>query len=165
MTTPKRTPEEIAERLEAALLPHPYFEQRQEQILAAIREAADAAREEALTLLHEASGLKLSLNDMLKQAYERGADAAQRPALNLLAVMHRDGGHHTAEVGFEQSCKDAEEVRHQFVVAVDAARQEEREALRAEVEKWPEVDPRVMRRKIGLLDWLDARSRAEEPKS
>lgn len=28
-------------------------------------------------------------------------------ALDLLAVLHRDGGHHTYEVGFIQSCKDA----------------------------------------------------------
>lgn len=28
-------------------------------------------------------------------------------ALNALAVIHRDGGHHTAKVGFEQSCTDA----------------------------------------------------------
>lgn len=29
---------------------------------------------------------------------------------NLLAVIHRDGGHHTHREGFEQSCKDAEKV-------------------------------------------------------
>ena len=29
-------------------------------------------------------------------------------AKNLLAVIHRDGGHHMADVGFEQACKDAE---------------------------------------------------------
>ena len=26
----------------------------------------------------------------------------------LLAVIHRDGGHHIADVGVEQACKDAE---------------------------------------------------------
>ena len=35
---------------------------------------------------------------------------------NLLAIIHRDGGHHTAEVGLEQSVKDA-------VDRVTAARQ------------------------------------------
>lgn len=29
---------------------------------------------------------------------------------SLLAVIHRDGGHHTAAVGLAQSCKDAEKV-------------------------------------------------------
>jgi hypothetical protein len=33
-------------------------------------------------------------------------------AKNLLAVMHRDGGHHTEKVGFLQSCKDAITVFH-----------------------------------------------------
>lgn len=28
--------------------------------------------------------------------------------LNLLARIHRDGGHHTGKVGLEQSCKDAD---------------------------------------------------------
>jgi hypothetical protein len=32
----------------------------------------------------------------------------------LLAVIHRDGGHHTAEVGIEQSCKDAERIIHEM---------------------------------------------------
>lgn len=30
--------------------------------------------------------------------------------LNLLAVVHRDGGHHTEAVGVEQSVKDAVEI-------------------------------------------------------
>ena len=36
-------------------------------------------------------------------------------ALNLLAVLHRDGGHRTGRVGFVQSCKDAEAERHKFM--------------------------------------------------
>jgi len=31
-------------------------------------------------------------------------------ARNLLAVIHRDSGHYTAEHGFVQSCEDAETV-------------------------------------------------------
>ena len=31
-------------------------------------------------------------------------------AMNLLAVIHRDGGHHTTKVGFKKSCTDAEDV-------------------------------------------------------
>ena len=36
--------------------------------------------------------------------------AIHRAALDLLAVIHRDGGQHTGEVGFVQACKDAEAV-------------------------------------------------------
>ena len=32
----------------------------------------------------------------------------------LLSVIHRDGGHHTAEVGVEQSLKDAERIIHEM---------------------------------------------------
>ena len=34
---------------------------------------------------------------------------------DLLAVIHRDGGQHTGEVGTVQSCKDAEAVVHQLM--------------------------------------------------
>jgi hypothetical protein len=47
------------------------------------------------------------------------AEADRDAALNLLAVMHGDGGHHTEKVGFVQSCKDAENVRHGLVAAVN----------------------------------------------
>jgi len=47
------------------------------------------------------------------------AEAGRDAALNLLAVMHGDGGHHTERVGFVQSCKDAEQIRHDLVTAVD----------------------------------------------
>jgi hypothetical protein len=43
-------------------------------------------------------------------------------ACDLLAVMHRDGGHHTAKVGFAQSCDDAREVRHALVDEVERLR-------------------------------------------
>jgi len=35
-------------------------------------------------------------------------DAAHHALLNLLAVIHRDGGHYTAQHGVEKACKDAE---------------------------------------------------------
>lgn len=47
-------------------------------------------------------------------------EAEKRAALNLLAVMHRDGGHHEGAVGFVQACKDAEEVRHKLCRDLDA---------------------------------------------
>ena len=42
------------------------------------------------------------------------------PLLNLLAIIHRDGGHHTSEVGIEQSVKDAHEVWGQLRLAAEA---------------------------------------------
>ena len=46
-------------------------------------------------------------------------EAAIDAAKNLLAVIHRDGGHHTDKVGFIQSCKDAEQVRHELFSALE----------------------------------------------
>jgi len=36
------------------------------------------------------------------------------PLMNLLAYIHRDGGHYTAEHGLEKSVKDAKEVINNF---------------------------------------------------
>lgn len=47
---------------------------------------------------------------------------------SLLAVIHRDGGHHTSEVGVEQSAEDAE--------GVWVKRQTEIERLKQERDKW-----------------------------
>lgn len=44
---------------------------------------------------------------------------AHTHALNLLAVLHGDGGHYTAEHGFEKSCKDAEAVYYEKLTAAD----------------------------------------------
>ncbi len=48
-------------------------------------------------------------------------NSERQAALNLLAVMHRDGGHHTARVGFVQSCLDAETRRHHMLANLDRA--------------------------------------------
>jgi len=45
--------------------------------------------------------------------------AKVKAAQNLLAVLHRDGGRHTAKVGFIQSCKDGEKVRHLLLAQVE----------------------------------------------
>ena len=37
-------------------------------------------------------------------------------AKGLLAVMHRDGGHHTGNVGFAKSCQDAELVYRDLMI-------------------------------------------------
>jgi len=38
---------------------------------------------------------------------ERERDSYRKDAEELLAVIHRDGGHHTIDVGFTTSCGDA----------------------------------------------------------
>jgi len=40
--------------------------------------------------------------------------------LNLLAIIHRDGGHHTHDSGLEYSCLDAVDVLHDWRTAYDA---------------------------------------------
>lgn len=40
-------------------------------------------------------------------------------ARQLLAIMHRDGGHHTEAVGFIQSCRDARQVYYDLRKAAD----------------------------------------------
>lgn len=42
-------------------------------------------------------------------------------ALNLLAVIHRDGGHHTGDVGFTQSCDDARAAWYALMTMIEAA--------------------------------------------
>lgn len=65
--------------------------------------------------------------------YALQLEAEVNAAKNLLAVMHRDGGHHTDKVGFIQSCKDAEQVRHKLVAEVEAC--DGHGYLRAEIER------------------------------
>lgn len=59
---------------------------------------------------------------------------------NLLAVLHRDGGHHVAAVGVEQACVDATRIFYDGLDAAERTRNEltrvtrERDELRAIVE-------------------------------
>lgn len=53
----------------------------------------------------------------------RAAIAEKHHALNLLAVMHCDGGHYVGKHGFEKACKDAEELRHAMLNENDALRE------------------------------------------
>lgn len=50
---------------------------------------------------------------------QEAADGIER-LLDLLAIIHRDGGHHTAEVGLEQSVKDAHERWGQLIQAAES---------------------------------------------
>jgi chromosome segregation ATPase len=82
----------------------------------------------------------------LREALDKWEDSA----LNLLAVVHRDGGQHTATVGFSASCTEAEAV----VVALRAKLAE------AERERDETVAGAEYRRK--LLAALEARCAAAE---
>ena len=42
-------------------------------------------------------------------------DRWHKSARDLVAVIHRDGGHHAGKVGFVQACKDAESVVYQLM--------------------------------------------------
>jgi len=77
---------------------------------------------------------------------EAERDALRQDAANVLARIHRDGGHHTAEVGWRQSCLDAEQMwislraeLDEWRVGVNALHsrikklEAERDALRAEI--------------------------------
>jgi len=57
--------------------------------------------------------------------------AERNAAANLLAVIHRDGGHHTGSVGFSRSCADAE-----AAVLQDRT---ERDKLAARLEALPRI--------------------------
>jgi len=48
------------------------------------------------------------------------AHSLKTALLELLAVIHRDGGHHTQAVGLEQSCADAMLLSSARIVAADA---------------------------------------------
>ena len=44
---------------------------------------------------------------------------AYREVLNLLAIIHRDGGHHVGAVGVAQAAKDAEDIVIQLRASVE----------------------------------------------
>lgn len=48
------------------------------------------------------------------------AEPRNQSLLDLLAIIHRDGGHHTAEVGLDQSVKDAHERWGQLIQAAES---------------------------------------------
>lgn len=59
----------------------------------------------------------------------RIATAEKHHALNLLAVMHCDGGHYVGKHGFEKACKDAEELRHSMLNELDALHERMQQAV------------------------------------
>ena len=104
-------------------------EQRIIQLAAAVEASRDVRLErDKLKAANVALGHEKEL--ALAEAYRenerlRAELAAEKRMLgNLLAVIHRDGGHHQGRVGTAQACKDAEE-------HVRTARQDAREFARA----------------------------------
>ena len=53
------------------------------------------------------------------KAAERELEAVKSHLLNLLAVIHRDGGHHTDAMGIEQSVQDAKKVSVERIAALE----------------------------------------------
>lgn len=52
-----------------------------------------------------------------------------KAVLDLLAVIHRDGGHHTGNVGIEQSCKDASKKILQYYIKEESMNQAKQEQI------------------------------------
>jgi hypothetical protein len=57
---------------------------------------------------------ELNIENLLMEI--EGLEKQIECANNLLAVIHRDGGHYTGEHGFEKSCRDAEAIVAPLVV-------------------------------------------------
>jgi hypothetical protein len=84
-------------------------------------------------------GVQVMGNDALKDILNH-IDTLTRErdaAANLLAVIHGDGGHHTASVGFARSCVDAEAV----VLQDRTARNEARDAFDTVISLMPIEHP------------------------
>jgi len=67
-----------------------------------VAEVCDAAEDTVAAMWPQGDAFDLPDGD---ECFRTGDDANR--LLNLLAVIHRDGGHHTAAVGVAQSCCDA----------------------------------------------------------
>ena len=79
-----------------------YAERRQREVVHA-KDCIDAE------MRGEIKGQKYLRNQIEVMLDEEESMEVQKALLNLLAVIHRDGGHHTDEVGLLQSIKDAKD--------------------------------------------------------
>lgn len=81
--------------------------------------------EEALAQPSDTSALDSFVAEKVKEAVKE-ADDQILAAKNLLAIMHRDGGHHEFAVGFDQAIQDAMAVYYELTkrreLALDALR-------------------------------------------
>lgn len=88
------------------------------------RSGGPSAVEEAHRIIDQ-SDPRLTVALAIRNAEKLDRLRAERSAaLDLLAVIHRDGGHHTEGVGFIKSCSDAIAVRNALVVDNDRLRAE-----------------------------------------
>jgi hypothetical protein len=79
------------------------------------------------------------VNDELIQLRAR-VEQAQYFLLNLLAVIHRDGGHHTIDVGLEQSYLDATTKWYTQLTLTDDLAQALRDNQEIYGGRWSELD-------------------------
>ena len=92
-------------------------------------------------IVDKAKALMSTYEQLLEQTRnERDAIRAELAAAkNLLARIHRDGGHHTEAVGFSQSVADADAKVSEWLLVA-----EERTALAAHVERLEKALKRIM---------------------
>jgi hypothetical protein len=83
----------------------------------AAKDAAERERGDADDALAACQAQAAGTIARLREALDKWEDSA----LNLLAVVHRDGGQHTATVGFSASCTTAEAVVVALRAKLDAA--------------------------------------------
>ncbi len=72
------------------------------------------------------------------EAYAARMDALVTAARDLLAIIHRDGGHHCEMVGFETAAKDAARVVIEMRSALEQA-EAELAAARVDAERYREL--------------------------
>ena len=96
---------------------------------------ADSWRAKVAEVEAERDHERTVANEQLARAHDavRERDEARRDLGAILAVIHRDGGHHTGEHGLSQSVADAH--------ATWASVVRERDEARAEVERLRNADP------------------------
>lgn len=88
-----------------------------ERLRAALKSIALAGLSAPIGCTEEESNLYQA--NQARRFISIAANALEPHALNLLAVLHGDGGHYTAEHGFEKSCKDAEKRYYEKLTAAD----------------------------------------------
>lgn len=125
--------------------------------------------EECIRVWHRSGGINQgpeAVRSLMLAAFERQLEAEKAPSEkvdrlsktieNMLARIHRDGGHHTDTVGFEQSMVDADEVISRLNEAQDRLTAAEKRL--GEIAKLPEKwkqDP-------GVLSWTATMRLVEE---
>jgi DNA repair exonuclease SbcCD ATPase subunit len=74
-------------------------------------------------------GLQCPRDEPMSEQEQTATYFFARAAMNLLAVLHRDGGHHTEAVGFVQSCLDAEQAYYALRAEIERLKQSGREYI------------------------------------